>query len=572
MKAFLDKLSQLSSVETLMLLSLEEELLHLHPPAKVQSASSNTDLWHSIIDGLGHPENADFIYEKRRVIVTRLALGNLLVILNDDTHVKMIKEGCKAVREKLKDGSILKNVLLRMFSENSRRLRPAHIKMLRPVAGPDVVSMLSPILVKADTIHSARGMELIVAACQVLGHCRTPEALTVLKDYHRRFGQESPHEEAVQAAKIAIAQLQLDDLDTPRSGSIELDILGPEETRDVFQNGDGDLSPIDLKIKELVEGGDKAEAINLVLASIRKKSAQKDFTQAERYRQMLIAIDSMALREIIRAAEIIEEAKSASISETLLSTWEGLVRELSLEEFSALYFATELKNSPASEVLVEQGDFLSRLYFVNSGRVQLYTVQNGRDMTFKTVEEGEIFGADCFFDISVWTFSAKSLGASLMILKWDQLAALKQDYPSLQKNLQKYCDRFQNNHLFFQKPSTSRRKYERRELKGRASMSLLDGSGIKSGEVVRGDLLDLSQGGVCFVLRFHRKEKANELLGRQVSVTIKPANLSRDIDKTGIIRAVRAHDFVGNDYSVHLQFDDIIEPTDVSRATAKKSE
>jgi hypothetical protein len=38
------------------------------------------------------------------------------------------------------------------------------------------------------------------------------------------------------------------------------------------------------------------------------------------------------------------------------------------------------------------------------------------------------------------------------------------------------------------------------------------------------------------------------------------------------VKAVRCNDFVGNDYSVHLQFDEKIGVTEVSQAAARKSE
>ena len=571
MKAFLDKISQLTSVKEVVLLNPEGELLYLHPIETGSDLSRQIPQWQQIITSLNRPETVDFIFENGRYYLARIAVGTLLIGMISDDQLKTIKDGCTAVREKLKDSSIRKNVLLRMFSDSRKRLRPAHIKLLQLVAGPEVVKVLSPILDNADRIHSGKGRNLVVATCQVLGHCRTPDALSALKTYPSAYESNSVHRDGVQAAKIAIAQLELDNLHTTPA---ETDLLDVPVSINVSDTGSPTIEvvrPEDQKIKTLAEQGSKAEAVSLIMASIRKFAGEKNFTEADRYRQMLIAADSMALRDIISAAEIIEEEKSSSLSEALIGTWENLIEELSLEEFSALYFASQPQNTVAGEAIVEQGDFLSNLYFVNSGRVQLYTSKNGRELVFKTVEEGEIFGADCFFDISVWTVSAKSLGASLSVLTWERLAALKQDYPALQNNLLKYCNRFRGYHQFFQKPSTSRRKHERKKLDGRATMEVLDESGNKTGKVARGDLLDISQGGVAFVLRFHRKEYATDLLGKQVNVVIKPEHSVTAIDKNGLVKAVRCHDFVGNDYSVHLQFDTAIDGTKVAQAAAKKS-
>ena len=227
--------------------------------------------------------------------------------------------------------------------------------------------------------------------------------------------------------------------------------------------------------------------------------------------------------------------------------------------------------STTEEIIAEQGDFLSNLFFVNSGRVQLYTSNNGKDTPFKTVEEGEIFGADSFFDISVWTYNAKSLGANLSVLTWKRLASLNKDYPALQSNLLEYCSRFRTDSAYFGKPSTSRRKYERKKLAGRATMELLSMTGDETGQVARGDLLDISQGGVAFVLRFHRKEYATDLLGKHVKVIIRPDNSITPLKKSGMVKAVRSHDSAGNDYSVHLEFDELLGATEVSQAAATSS-
>jgi hypothetical protein len=187
------------------------------------------------------------------------------------------------------------------------------------------------------------------------------------------------------------------------------------------------------------------------------------------------------------------------------------------------------------------------------------------------VSDGEIFGAETFFDISVWTVSAKSLGASLSVLNWDRLAVLKEDYPALQNKLMDFCARFRGGDTHFVNPSASRRKYERKKALGRATIDLINEQGKEMGQVSRGDLLDISQGGVAFVLRFHKKGKAVDLLGKRLKIAIRPEQATVPMLRTGLVKAVRSYDFVGNDYSVHVEFDDLLSSTEVAQAAAKKS-
>jgi hypothetical protein len=138
----------------------------------------------------------------------------------------------------------------------------------------------------------------------------------------------------------------------------------------------------------------------------------------------------------------------------------------------------------------------------------------------------------------------------------------------LQSRLLDYCERFRTDPAYFEKPSTSRRKYERRKLNGRATMELRSTAGDQTGQVARGDLLDISQGGVAFVLQFHRKEYALDLLGKHVKVIIRPDNSITPLQKNGMVKAVRSHASGGSNYSVHLEFDELLGATEFTQATA----
>ena len=569
MKSFLHKLAQLSSVQQVLLLDLEGEQLYTFPPGFANTSPSQTASWQQLIEDLGNPETVDLAFENGRFYLIRLEVGTLLVGLNHDDHIKTIKEGCSTVRDKLKDDTIRRNVLIRMFAEHRRTIKPQFIKGLKSVAGPEVSDVLVPFLNSSHLLPAESRSRLIATTCEVLGLCRTKAALESLKRYLGNGAPEHGRDpETITAAQIAIAQLELDNVDKPVDPKT-IDLPAAPQVKAAAVPEQQKLSTEDQEIQQLIQQDKKTEAISLIMDLIQLNAEKKDFAEAERYRQMLLDTDSMALKEIMSSAEIIEEEKSSSINEELLATWEDMIRELSLEEFSSLFLATRPRNSTADEIIAEQGDFLSNLFFVNSGRVQLYTTRNGSETPFRTVEEGEIFGIESFFDISVWTYNAKSLGASLSVLTWKRLAALKDDYPALQKRLLEYCDRFRTDPAYFEKPSTSRRKYERSKLNGRATMELLSMAGDQTGQVARGDLLDISQGGVAFVLQFERKEYALDLLGKHVKVIIRPENSITPLQKNGMVKAVRSHDSDSNNHSVHLEFDEILGATEVAQATAE---
>ncbi len=583
MNAFLNKISQFTSVHEVLLLAGEGDLLYYYHRDKETADSGQGQFWHRLIDDLGSPATADFHFSGGRYFLVELTLGTLLIGLDGDQQFQTIKEGCFNVRQKLKDRSIRKNVLMRMFNENRNALRPQHVKLLKSVACPEVAVLLIPILENYNQSSSSKpGNGLIEAVCEVLGYCRASEALQALLSFLQRNDESQQEGGPLEAARIAVAQLQLDRLELNGGEPIDLDkttlVQSDAGSTSSTSNSSGSaigklgkLSPKELEIQKLLDQNKQDSAVHRIIELIGSSAREKDFAQAERYRQMLISGAPMALREIISAAEIIEEEKSSSLSAMILSTWDELIQALSLEEFSALYYATKPRNSPSGEILVRQGQFLSNLFLVNSGRVQLYTTRHGTDVPFKTVSEGDIFGAENFFDISVWTVSAKSLGAGLSVLTWDRLALLKEDYPALQNKLMDYCARFRGGTSHFSRPSASRRKFERKRAAGRATIDLINEQGREMGQVARGDLLDISQGGLAFVLRFNKKGHAVDLLGKRIKAAIRPDHAATPLLRTGLVKAVRSYDFVGNDYSVHVEFDDPLSSTEVAQAAAKKS-
>ncbi|EKD34078.1 MAG: hypothetical protein ACD_75C02479G0002, partial [uncultured bacterium] len=296
---------------------------------------------------------------------------------------------------------------------------------------------------------------------------------------------------------------------------------------------------------------------------------ENHFEQAERLRDRLIQLDSMSLREIIRAAEIIEEAKRASIGSAQLATWNDLAQALSAEEFASLYHAMTPKNYADGEMVARQGEFLSSLFFVNSGRVQLYAVSEGREVPLKIVGPGEIIGFGTFFEISVWTVNAKSMGAELKVLTREKLHRQKDAYPALQSKLMDYCARFQSSNALFSRTKRTRRQFERKKISGRAAIVLLDEQGNETGIGAKGDLLDISRGGLSFSLRFSKKKNAAALLGKKIRVNIRTDTSISSFSCDALVMAIRCHDYVGNDYSLHVEFQKELNKVEMQQVVGK---
>jgi len=380
----------------------------------------------------------------------------------------------------------------------------------------------------------------------------------------------------VSAARLAIQKLEPSQpvvVKTPAvlSGTMA-QIDEEEEDSNIFNNAQTlveDSSLEEQQIKELLSKDQKQQAIALIMQLISRNAREKRFQKAEQLRNWIIQIDSMALVESIRAAEIIEDEKSAAINDDYLVNWKELLSTLTPEEGSSLYHAMTQRNYVDGEIVAKQGEFLSTLFFVNSGRVQMSVVSQGREVALKVVEPGEVLGGETFFDASVWTVNAVSKGADLSLLTWQKLQSQKDTCPSLHLKLQYFCARFTSPSSVFIKTRRTRRHFERKKVSGKVSIDLLDQQGNDMGVGAKGSLCDLSKGGVALRIRFSKKKNATALLGKKIRVTIRPDGSLSSIMRIGKVMAVRCHEFVNNDYSLHVQFDLELNNAEIMQITVK---
>jgi hypothetical protein len=90
-------------------------------------------------------------------------------------------------------------------------------------------------------------------------------------------------------------------------------------------------------------------------------------------------------------------------------------------------------------------------------------------------------------------------------------------------------------------------------------IQLLGAFGKPLGRAFKGELSDISIGGLSFTIRITKKENARLLLGRKMNIKfVIPLGTSKQkIDKNGTVIGVRSHPF--DDYSIHIKFDELLD-------------
>jgi CRP-like cAMP-binding protein len=570
MLTFLKNISRLESVVEVTLLSLHGEVLFIDSTENQVVLSRKKMVWNRIVAEFEQPLSAEFRYRKGTYYICATAVGHVIVAMETARELGKIKNACINVQKKISDRRICKKILLKMLVDVEVSVKPQVVRELVAFADPEVGKVLVSLLQKEKLFLEKEGRTLLLYICRALEYCSFPKASEALQQVIERV--ENSDREVFEAACQTMKQLgKSDDAagigDKNQQGVKKTSPKPPLSSEKVSSQLWNDL-PDSKKIRTYLDQGKKEEATAVILKQIKTAAAQKKFDLAEKFRDWLMAIDSMAITAIIQAAEIIEEEKSSSISPEYIAVWQKLADFFSPEEFASLYHSMEKKNYSDGENIVRQGQNLAVLFFVNSGRVQLFAHSQGREMGLKMVGPGEIFGAESFFESSVWTVNARSRGAELSLLSRSKLMELNEKCPALESRLLTYCNGFQAPETIFRTTKRSRRKYDRKVISGRVTVAILAKEGTAIGARVKGELLDISRGGISFTLHVSKKEKASMLLKKKVQISFSSEISGKLILPNGTVVAVRGHDLIGNEYSLHVEFEKVLKGVELQQIIA----
>jgi len=276
-------------------------------------------------------------------------------------------------------------------------------------------------------------------------------------------------------------------------------------------------------------------------------------------RSRIFEIDPMALNEIIRSAEIIEEEKSRTIDGGHRQIWAKLYDSLSTEEANALYFACKKATYQAEEKIFQQGQWKRRLYFINSGRARIVCFLDGKEVFLKAVETGDVAGEDTFFSISVLTTTMIAQDRTeVSYLDADILDVWRTASPMLESKLQNFASSSEKIEDLLKAKKMDRRHQKRVNPGGKAIALLMSTSEQPVGKPFKADLYDISRGGLCLSVKIAKKETGSLLLGKRLSISyVHPLmDSSHTIKQSGTVVAVRFLPF--EDCTVSVKFDALL--------------
>ena len=317
----------------------------------------------------------------------------------------------------------------------------------------------------------------------------------------------------------------------------------------------------DALVDQYIREENTSEAVKLLFESILSSVAQKDFKKAEAYYEKLYEVDPMALTEIVRAGEAIEEAKSQSLDMKHREVWNQLYSLLSVNESNALYYEMETRLFNAGDVIVNQGEIAGTLFFINKGEVKALFSQGNREVLLTTLGPGDFFGSDQFFSATVSTFSVVAQSnAKISCVKNPVVGKWKTNAPALESKLADYCQKREKIKKAVEDKGMDRREHIRIPLSVNLAFRFIDATGTKNNKAYKGEISDISNGGLSFFIKTSKPDAIRMMLGRRLAVSIPVKQKSGQdivIEKEGQVSAVQSQIF--DDFSIHVKFDENIE-------------
>lgn len=298
------------------------------------------------------------------------------------------------------------------------------------------------------------------------------------------------------------------------------------------------------------------QAVELLFDLIVQHAQAKNFAKAEALREKLFDVDSMALNEIVKSAEIIETARIAAMNRAHKETWSHLYKNLTKEEMIALYYGLQPATYEPGQIIFRQGEINTNLYFINSGQAKLFYHRDKHAMLLTTLGPGDVVGADTFFADSTCTTSVVAHSTvKLNLLEKPALQKWQDELPNLANKLQDYCARLEPVKDLLQKKELERRVHPRYAISGGAAIQILD---KPSSKVFKGDLLDISASGVSFIMNTSPKA-AEMLLGCRLNLrfTLFDAFPEVSIDQEG--RIVGVHGQLFNEYYINVKWSHLLD-------------
>jgi CRP-like cAMP-binding protein len=443
---------------------------------------------------------------------------------------------------------------------------PLKCKIVRQLAESDTdqndtVRILQELSWKRLETRTPQCLELLKTIAAVLKNFPIPESAELLEEMQKRCANQPELDQLEFQIKESLRILRPRLRHSTREAENTIETIFFDTDPGIKQSTFQKLKEINEHINALLKSGDIEQAGDFIYKESIKAAQQKDFHSAESLRDRLIEINPMALKDAIDLGEMIDAEKERNMETQYLQIWKNLQEKLAKVEVNELFNSLRKEYFPKDSIIVHSGEIDDSLYFLNSGYIGLSSVSGKNETFLKRMQPGELLGGEHFFSVSVWTVTLKALTeVEVQVLSRDIFEKITEMHPHIETVLREHYAKQENINTLLEMAGDDRRETPRYPVTLFIRNMLLDPYGDREKKTFTGELMDISEGGLAFVVRISRKDNAKLLLGRQV-VTIIPLGRQKEIQCQGVIVGVRLFKNDINNFSVHVRLFKKLEQT-----------
>lgn len=444
-----------------------------------------------------------------------------------------------------------KEFFLKALATVPRQLKEPVVALLGDIPDSSLVAPLADLLDETSYVRTKAGYQLRTTICKTLGKIGSVKAVPTLKKVIADNAETEKEggiarEKLVQAAEQAIQYIN-------HGGKYKAHRAAADSLNVPLKNNP--VAARETNIVQIAMAGDQARATTQLFDLIVECVHNQDFYNAERLRERFNEINPNALTEIIQAAELIEQEKNGVQVRGYLEIWSNLLRELTAEEFSAIYHELENRELQPDEILVNQGDKNDELFFINHGMIKTFYQKSGRKVYVKSLTGGDLAGEN-FFDASVWTISmAAQTESKISILKRSSFSRWQEAFPGLEAKLRAFYNRSNDVQDLLLRKGLNRRAFERYQLARKIEFQIINNLGNSMGQRFKGRLSDISRGGLAMKFHLAQKKHIRVLFGRKLHISIPVAGKPPELNVYGTVLSINPAEGEGSEYKLHFVFD-----------------
>ncbi len=299
--------------------------------------------------------------------------------------------------------------------------------------------------------------------------------------------------------------------------------------------------------------------VDQLFAEIKDAVQKRAFSKAEILREQLIELNPTALTEIIGAAELIENEKTLGLEKEHLAIWENLYQGLNEEETNCLFYSLKKVVVPAKKIILSQGGYNTRLYFIERGKVTVVNQKKGKNEVITQLGVGALLGEYTFSMISLC--SATVVSGTEVHLRYLENSATDRwhhDFPGLYEKITAFCANYGKINAIESRQTEEDEKLEVISVDGKAIVSILSKTGNKTDTCFRGGLPEIHSHGCCIEFKSSKRETARALLGKNLHLAL---YFNREDEKPSLSvigKVIRVTFQYFNDYSAYISFEESI--------------